>query len=122
MKKNYKKVMSYRAKHDGDFHYEWTGHGYHRPIRTFNEVRQNEGDRSDFRRERIPCAVRARRNDHTLNAWNDFNRSRNYGKSWKHFTRHRKQWMIGNDPAPEPYVPLIGGWVWRIAQEFGVDA
>jgi hypothetical protein len=120
MKKNYKKVMRYRAKHDGDFYYEWIGHGYHRPIRTFNEIRQNECDRTDFRQEHIPCSVRARRNDHVLDAWNDVHRSREYGKSWKHFTRHRKQWMVGRDPSPSA-CSAITGWVAALMREVGID-
>ena len=105
MKTKYRKVMRPRAEHAGDFWYVWNGRGYHRPIKTFNEIRQNICDQCDLRGEPRSCQPRARRSRVELDAWNDECRDRNYGKSWKHFTRHRKQWMVGSDPKPRVEYP-----------------
>ncbi len=108
MKPNYRKVFSYRAKHAGDFYYDFTAGGYHRGVRTINELRQNYGDRVDLRDMPRSAHPRRCRNFSELDAWNDFSRSRDYGKSWKHFTRHRKQWMVAADPKPVPRWPELG--------------
>jgi hypothetical protein len=99
VKPNYKKVFSFRARHEGDFYYDFIGK-YHRPVRTFPELRENYGHRVDLRGMPRSCQPRFCRGNSELDAWNDFKRSRDYGKSWKHYTRHRKQWMVGNDPRP----------------------
>lgn len=92
MKTNYAKKMRPDATHAGDFWYVWQGCGYHRPIKTYNEIRQNICDEHDHRGDARSCRPRSCRNRGALDAYNDVNRSRNYGKSWKDFTRFRKQW------------------------------
>lgn len=104
MKTGYKKEYRWRSRHAGDFYYSFDEtRYYHRHVRTFNEVRQNECDLADpeirqYGRRALP---RSRRRHVVLNAWNDFNRAREYGKSWKDYTRHSKQWMVADDPAPQ---------------------
>lgn len=105
MKAKYRKVMRRRAEHSGDFCYVWNGSGYDRPIKTFNEVRQNVRDWHDLRDQPHSCMPRARRGRYAIDAYNAERRGRNYGRSWKHYTRHCKQWMVGRDPkarAEEP--------------------
>lgn len=116
MKQQYQKVLKFRAKHNGDFYYEWTGSGYYRPIGTFSEVRQNTGDANDFQKEEIKCRVRAKRSMRNLDPWQDFARSQNYGKSWKQYTRHRKQWMVKDDP--KPHKTPERGWVYTLLRDF----
>lgn len=59
--------------------------GMFRRMRTQQERRRNAGDRTDYgyqgRRKSIPSA------------WDDIPYSRLGGKSWKDYTRHRRQWM-----------------------------
>lgn len=100
MKTKYRKVYGFRAEHEGDFMYVWNGKGYHRPIQTFNEIRQNTNARRELRGLPRSAQPRGSRSRCELDAWNDENRGRDYGRSWKDYTRHRKQWMVGNDPKP----------------------
>lgn len=105
MKTKYRKVLCRYADHAGDFMYVWNGRGYHRPIKTFNEIRQNTNARRELRGMPKSAQPRGCRSRCELDAWNDEERSRNYGKSWKHYTRHRKQWMVKDDPDPRVEYP-----------------
>lgn len=68
------------------FRHRWRR--YFRHPHTMQERRRNAGDAHD----REFC-VRGRRK-HLPSAWDDLMASRRGGKSWKDFTRHRKQWMM----------------------------
>lgn len=60
------------------------GH-HHRWFRTFNEVRQNyhhDLDGHPVRRRRLCIPT----------IYDDLNRSRDWGRCWKDFTKQRKQW------------------------------
>ncbi len=100
MKKHYKKVIRVRGMLAGQFYY-CTGH-YHRPIRTAAEIRANIGLTADAHWDEdhrdLNIRPRGRRNEWNLDAWNDRKVSRSYKKSWKDFTKHEKQWMMGEEP------------------------
>lgn len=108
MKTHYVKKLTHDAKDEGDFYYSRRYGGYYRRIRTFQEIRQNE---AHLREHGQGCGIRLGRNNATLNSWNDFMVSRQYKKTWKDFTRYRKQWMVGDDPAPIP-PRHRSWWVW----------
>lgn len=112
MKKHYKKYYNWRAEHPGDWHFQIETGGYFRSIRTFCEIRRNVGDYTDLRDEKI--RYRDRTGNKMLDAWNDYPISKGCGRSWKTFTKHRKQWMVRRDP--EPLIPSwwykYGPWVW----------
>jgi hypothetical protein len=103
MKTKYSKVLNCWSNRPGDYFYVWNGRGYHRAVKTFSEIRQNEATRADLRGVHHTAHPRGRRSRYELDAWNDFKRDRTYGKSWKHYTRHRKQWMVREDPKATPY-------------------
>lgn len=114
MKPQYrKKKYAYRGHDPKDFYYEHVQCHYHRRVRTFPELRDNYGARTDLRGLPKSCHPRACRSLSELDAWNDFNRSRSSGKSWKDFTRYRKQWMVCNDPEPVVDPPRwnMGAWL-----------
>lgn len=67
------------------FRYTHRWAGYHRHVRTTNELRQLRCDEA----EGLP--VRRRRLN--IPTWyDDLHISRNYGKCWKDYTKRRKQW------------------------------
>lgn len=106
MKKHYKKTYRLRdrncedrSRHEKDWSYSLEHGGYHRAIRTFPEIRRNAGDKTDLRGEKI--RYRNRSAADMLDAWNDYPISKGWGRSWKTYTKHRKQWMTGRDPAPK---------------------
>lgn len=114
MKPNYRKEFSWRAKHPRDFCYDSVQGGYYRQIRTIQEIRRNIGDYTDFRADPHIDVKRGRgRNSSMLDSWNDFPVSRRGKKSWKDFTRHKKQWMVGGDPKPV-LPPDRRGWGWLV--------
>jgi hypothetical protein len=84
----------------GAFYYVHRHAGYHRAIRTIGELRRNDADHHDRELRVLGCRPRACRGSKYLDAWNDPPLRRNYKKGWKDYTRHRKQWMSGADPAP----------------------
>ena len=102
LKKQYRKILCVRGMLAGQFYYRTDR--YHRQIRTAAEIRANEGLAADchwdddFRG--LGLHPRGRRSSWNLDSWNDFKISRNYKKSWKDFTKHRKQWMMGIEPPP----------------------
>ena len=60
----------------------------YRYVKTFNEIKQNEHAKLDGYK------VRGKRTKHILpTVWDDVRVSKVYGKSWKDFTKHRKQYM-----------------------------
>ena len=84
MKRQYERcgedsIPSYRGK----YRKKWAGQ--YRYVRTMNEIRQlaadeNEGIRVRRRRLNVPTV------------YDDITIVRNYGRSWKDFTRRRHQW------------------------------
>lgn len=67
----------------GRFEHKYARH--YRTFQTFNEIRQHEHALLDG------AHIRARR----LNLpriWDDCHIGRNYGRSWKDFTKNRRQW------------------------------
>lgn len=72
----------YRLK-DG---YAW----YYRHPKTLNEKRQNSACQDDGFHVRGK-----RRAKHPNGSWDAIPVKRTYGKSWKDYTKYRKQWMIG---------------------------
>ena len=114
MKTGYRKEFCYRSKEKNDWHYSSLRAGYYRKIRTFPELRRNAADAVDYRDEPHIDVKRGRgRNSNKLDAWNDFPVSRTGGRSWKDYTRHRKQWMTGDDPKPKT-MPPRRGWGWLV--------
>lgn len=101
MKHHYNKEYTWGSTHPGDWRYDLKAGGYHRAVRTFPEIRRNVSDKTEYRNEKI--RYRDRSAGHMLDAWNDFPISRNYGRSWKDYTKYRKQWMRCREP--EPVVP-----------------
>ncbi|UTC28396.1 hypothetical protein GURKE_03760 [Brevundimonas phage vB_BpoS-Gurke] len=69
-----------------EFRHVWRQ--YFRHPRTMQERRRNAGDVHD----RV-VSVRGNRK-HLPSSWDDIMASRRAGKSWKDFTRYRKQWMM----------------------------
>lgn len=71
--------------------------GYGRgSFRTQQERRANKSLRydEDLKELNIHLRVRGHRSDEYLDAWNvEKTATRNWRRSWKEFTRHRKQWM-----------------------------
>ena len=104
MKKNYRKiVLRGKLNPHGKYCYVMeTGH-YHRPIKTFNEIRQNVGALYDDDLIDHGVKPRSSRGQWKLNAWNDYSRSRNWKKSWKDFTKLDHQWQMKDEPDPRPY-------------------
>lgn len=102
MKKQYRKKLCLWGFRAGQFYY-CTDHHY-RPIRTVPEIRANEGLAADIHWDEdyrdLGLYPRGRRSSWNLDSWNDYRISRNYKKSWKDFTKHRKQWMMGVEPPP----------------------
>ncbi len=92
MKTQYRKVKKWWFRQGISPRYELEHGGYHRSINTWSEIRQNEWARDDIRQHDYTYKVRARRNYFLLDSWNDFNISRNYGRSWKDYTRNRNQY------------------------------
>lgn len=107
MKKHYRKIARWNATEPGDFYY--CTHNYHRPIRTVAEIRANLGliadGRTDDDLRGLHIFPRGARGSYELDSWNDFAISRNWKKSWKDFTKNRKQWMMGDEPPIDP-----NGW------------
>jgi hypothetical protein len=101
LKTHYRKT--YTRGSTEKFFYE-VEYNYHRPIHTFSEVRQNMGVLADEELRELNVRPRACRNEMVLDSWNDFRISRNFKKSWKDFTKHRKQWMMGSEKPPQPCV------------------
>lgn len=87
MKTQYTKELTW----DGRPSYERISSSYYRPIKTFAEIRDREAMRTEHG-ELFQKLTRGCRNYRFLNAYNDFSRARNYGRSWKDYTRQKKQW------------------------------
>lgn len=103
-KKNYRKV-TYWWHTDGQFAYEHVS-GAHmcRRIRTFPERRQWIADDADEELRDLGCRPRGGRSPGPLDPWNDYIVSRTGGRSWKDYTRARKQWDR-DDRDATPYHP-----------------
>jgi hypothetical protein len=103
VKKQYRKVRGYR-KYDADwFYYNHISGGYYRQISTFQEQRRNNNDLADEEFRALRVKVRRRRAGNKLNAWNlERFPCRAYRRTWKDFTRHARQWGVGEDPGPQP--------------------
>lgn len=96
-----KKTLTWRRGHRADeYVYVHVGPFYHRHVRTFPEIRRNCADVNEYRETKMR-GIRPCRGNVYLNAWNDWNVSRNYGKSWKDFTKNRKQWMDTGEVVPD---------------------
>jgi len=107
MKKDYTKVWGWFATHPGDFYYKHVSGGYGRSLRTFQEQRRNTCDLADRDLADLGVKVRRSRAGNHLNPWNLERCATRYGaKTWKDFTRHKKQWGVARDPKPE-----WGSWV-----------
>lgn len=104
MKSQFRKEYRYfpRGRGDNDFVFVHRGPNYHRRIKTFPEVRQNCGDENEYRGTNMR-GIRPCRSNTYLNAWIDGSICRNYGKSWKDFTKYRKQWMDESQPVPSKW-------------------
>ncbi len=105
MKKQYTKCLQWRAKHPGDFYYEHRAVYMHRQMRTFSEARAWVAADTDPELRDLKVYPRPKRNPHWLDPWGDYTVCRNFGKSWKDYTRHRKQWMVADDPEPDAHKP-----------------
>ncbi len=100
MKSQFRKEIRTWPKGRGNsFVFVHQGPNYHRSIKTFPEIRRNCADENEYRGTNMR-GIRPCRRDHYLDSWNDFMVSRNYGKSWKDFTKYRKQWMDTSEPVP----------------------
>jgi hypothetical protein len=95
VKTQYIKTHSRRTE-QGTFYCK--AYGYHRRVRTFGEIRANVGAFCDEELRDLKVYPRRCRSAKELDAWNDFGVTRNYKKSWKDFTKLRKQWMMGGEP------------------------
>ncbi len=63
---------------------------WYRHPKTLNEKKQTCGFQNDYRELRI----RGERTWKMLpTSWDDINVTRTWGKSWKDYTKHKKQWM-----------------------------
>lgn len=107
MKTNYRKEINL-WRDDDRYYYENVCGGYHRHIYTFSELRANSGARSDYRRDPDFAQLtnllpRGRRTARYLDTYNDYSRCRNNGRSWKDYTKNRKQWEMGFEPAPRTH-------------------
>jgi hypothetical protein len=71
-------------RHKFRYKLDW-GH-YHRRPQTQNERRQNFAAQADGMPVRR-CRVKG-----LPHSWDDLHRARDWGKSWKDYTKHRKQW------------------------------
>ena len=93
MKNNYERVVRHRRSHNREPHvwFEFA-HGYFRAVRTFPEIRANHNDARDPELREYRVKVRGCRNRYALDSWNDFPNSRQMGKSWKDYTKNKKQW------------------------------
>ena len=96
IKKNYKQIVQEQwfCSWDGTWRDRWYDKaigkfrhtlGYHRNIRTFNERKQNHYAKCDG------IKVRGNRK-HLRTNWDDPRRGRTYGRSWKDYTKRKKQW------------------------------
>lgn len=112
MKPQYKKVDAWWRKNRST-HYVHAYSGYHRDIRTWSEARQNHYAIADLRDEyEFDYKIRKSRNLHDLDPWNDYPIRRNYGRSWKDYTKNHKQWMETakvKTPKPERKSMLFRG-------------
>lgn len=99
MKTQYRKYVGYYDE-PGQYSYCLRNGGYHRSVRTFPELRERAGVEADEELREYGVQPRLGRNHNMLDPWNDFAIRRNHGRSWKDYTKHRKQWMRANDPAP----------------------
>lgn len=91
MKPNYEKLERfYKGCNHWNYGLRWGG--YCRPIRTAQELRQREADRVDGRAEGLGVKRRGNRGRCILDAWNDYPTSRCGGRSWKDYTKRRRQY------------------------------
>jgi hypothetical protein len=82
-----RKLCTTYVEPEGRYKLRWGG--YHRYFRTYNEYRQNllhahEGLPVRTRRLNLPVL------------YDDLNIVRNWGRSWKDYTKNRKQWERRN--------------------------
>ena len=95
MKKNFERVVRYRRGYNREPHvwFEFA-HGYGSDIyRVTNEVSANTNDRADPEIQHYRVKVRACRNGRVLNGRNDPSNSKQMGRSWKDYTKNKKQWQ-----------------------------
>lgn len=80
---------------DNDFFY-CLQYGYFRSIQTFPERRDNDFfDTHDEDRKMYRIKFRRARSSGMIpNSWDDIHVSREGGKSWKDYSKCRKQWMV----------------------------
>jgi hypothetical protein len=104
MKSQYRKEYRSwsRCRGDNDFVFVHQGPNYFRRIRTFQEARRNLADDLEYRGTNMR-GIRPCRRYQFLDPWNDWSVSRNYGKSWKDFTKYPKQWMDDSEPVPSKW-------------------
>lgn len=101
MKKNYRRVERVR-RGQRVVRYENIFRNYHRRIRTSGEIRANENDAGDPELSHYGVKVRACRTSTYLDSRNDFPVGREYKKSWKDFTKNKKQWEPKSDMIHQP--------------------
>ncbi len=90
MKHCYERVRRIRNKnYREEYIFSW---GYFRAIRTSGEIRANSNDRADAELRAYRVKVRLRRCEAKLDSRNDFSIARNFGKSWKDYTKNKRQW------------------------------
>jgi hypothetical protein len=113
MKKDFERVVRYRRGYNRDPHvwFEFA-HGYGRAIyRVTNEVRANTNDRADPELIAYGVRVRACRNGHVLNGRNDPYNSKQMGRSWKDYTKNKRQWqskgVIKEQDAHSPWLTFL---------------
>jgi hypothetical protein len=101
VKNRYRKVWGGRVSHPGEFYYDSVDGRYGRAISTFPEIRRNTADLNDRELRELGLKVRRCRAGQHLNSWNLERSQSRFGKrTWKDFTRHRRQWEVGRDPKP----------------------
>lgn len=94
MKKHYKKIERWWRK-NGGFAYEHVYAGYYRSIKTYPEVRENEyldKHDEDVRYYKIKMR-RCRMRKMLPDPWEDFYCEKKLVRSWKVYSKNRKQWQ-----------------------------
>lgn len=102
MKSHFKKRNTEYARKANHCVYALRRTGYYRRPHTFAELRGNCALEYDDDLRELNVRPRGARAYQYLDARSAHAPHRNWGRGWKDYTKHTKQWMGADDPGPVP--------------------